>query len=194
MSVLLEPKTMTRGIDDCPVTTDHTIRSGHGFPIRMSTRIACPIPSYPHRDARSGHGVRSPRTGDRSEIIFADGVEDVERLGGVIQGADGVDDPAGDTPHVAGPEPSRDAPHGEFESPLEQDPHLLVRMGVFGDDGSGLEADDREHQVLAGGRADLDAREDLVPGARPRGEEVAVRVGERAGVIPRAWAGHWSCP
>ena len=47
--------------------------------------------------------------------------------------------------------------------PFEQDPHLLVRMRMLGDDGMGLEADDREHQVLPGGRPNLDARKDHVP-------------------------------
>ena len=58
-----------------------------------------------------------------------------------VQRADAVEDPAGDAPDVAGAEEARHAPHGELELPLQEDSHLLVRMGVLGHEGAGLEPD-----------------------------------------------------
>ena len=78
-----------------------------------------------------------------------------------------------------------DAADGELELPFEEHPHLFVRMGVVGDGGTRLEADDREHHAAPRGGPDLDAREDLVPRPRPGGEEVAVRVGEEVGWFTR---------
>ena len=106
-------------------------------------------------------------------------MEYVEGDGGMIEGSDAMDDPAGDSPHIAGSEESREASHGELELTLEQVAHLFVGMGMVGDHRPRLEADDRQHHALAGGRSDLDAGEDDVLRSRPGGDEIIVRVGDR---------------
>ena len=53
-------------------------------------------------------------------------------------------------PDVARAEQTGDGSDGELEPALEQHAHLLVGMRMLLDDGAGLEADNREHEVLAG--------------------------------------------
>ena len=92
----------------------------------------------------------------------------------LFQSPDAVNDPAGDAPHVARAEQPGDASDGELEPALQQDPHLFVRMGMIEHDGFGFQMDDRQHQVLAGGRADLDTGKDQVPRPRSRRDEVVL--------------------
>src|SRR5262249_28248061 len=101
---------------------------------------------------------------------------------------------AGDAPEVARPEDPGDAPDRELQPAFQQDAHLLMGVGVVGDNRAGLEVDDRQHDPASGSRPDLDAWEDLMPRPGPGGVEVAVRVGEGAGLFTRRGIDHWTFP
>lgn len=111
---------------------------------------------------------------DASKVVVADGVEDVKGEGGAVEGDDAVGDAAGNAPEVAGFKDSGDAADGEFEAAGDEVAHLLVRVGVFGDNAAGLEFDDREHDPPAGGDAKIDAGEQGVVLAGAGGNEVGV--------------------
>jgi hypothetical protein len=120
------------------------------------------------------------------QVIFPDRVEHVERDSGAIQGANAVRYAARYAPDLARAEDPGDAPDGEFEASFQQDTHLLVGVGVIGDDGPRLEVDDREHDPAPGGGPDLHAPEDLVPRPGSGGEEIAGRVGAGCGLFARS--------
>src|SRR5271166_6110998 len=100
-----------------------------------------------------------PCTSIRSKIILADGVEDVQSHGALSERFDAMDNSAGDPPDVAGSQNPGDSSDGELELARDHDSHLLVRMGMIGNDGIGLEVHDREHDAAPGRGANLDSGE-----------------------------------
>lgn len=91
-------------------------------------------------------------------------------------------DAARDAPLVARAETPGLAVDREIEVSRNQDPRLLVGVGVVEDFSAVLELHDGEHEPFAGRRADLDSWKDLVDGAVTGGCEVGV-------VRPRRWSG-----
>ncbi len=112
----------------------------------------------------------------RSKIILADGVEDVQSHGALSQRFDAMDNSAGDPPDVAGSQNPGDSSDGELELARDHDSHLLVRMGMIGNDGIGLDVHDREHHAAASRGVNLDSGEYQVPRARSRRDEEILRL------------------
>lgn len=107
-------------------------------------------------------------------------MEDIEGDGGAIESNYSVRHAPGNPPDVSRFEDLRGAADGELEPARDEVTHLFMRMGMLGDDATGLEVDDGEHETPAGGDPQVDAWE--------KGEVVAVAGSDEVpiGVIDRS--------
>jgi hypothetical protein len=100
-------------------------------------------------------------------------MKDVDGDGRLVKGAHPVNNPAGDAPDVAGAKQPGDSIDGEFKPSRKQDAHLLMGVGMIGNERVGLKGDVRDHEPAAGAGRDLDARKDLMSRAGTGWDEEA---------------------